>query len=87
MYHSKYLKVIGIVVRARVETVQINIHHAGCNRCSDLKTVDGVTPADAKDVRVEHGRRAGWLSPIPLEPKRVRKKTHLVDAATKAVCR
>ena len=32
---------------------------------------------DTKDNRVEHGQRAGWLAPIPLEPKRqaVRAKT------------
>ena len=25
---------------------------------------------DVRDERVEHGERAGWLAPIPLEPKR-----------------
>ena len=39
-------------------------------RMSDAKSADKVATPDARDVRTEHGSRAGWLSPIPLEPKR-----------------
>ena len=46
-------------------------------RIADLKSADAVSTADAKDVRIEHGEKAGWLAPIELEPKRkkVREKT------------
>ena len=36
----------------------------------DLKTAEEVSTPEAQDNRVEHGERAGWLAPIPLEPKR-----------------
>ena len=39
-------------------------------RMADVKTTEEVTTADAKDSRVEHGRRAGWLSPMAVQPKR-----------------
>ena len=39
-------------------------------RMADVKSADKVATADARDVRTEHGERAGWLSPIPLEPRR-----------------
>jgi hypothetical protein len=47
------------------------------DRVVDLKTADEVSTADAQDHRIEHGDRAGWLAPIPLQPKRqaVRTKT------------
>jgi REP element-mobilizing transposase RayT len=47
------------------------------DRIADLKTAEEVSTADAQDNRIEHGERAGWLVPIPLEPKRqaVRGKT------------
>ncbi len=50
---------------------------SGQDRIADLKTADEVSTADAQDNRIEHGERAGWLAPIPLEPKRqaVRGKT------------
>ena len=40
---------------------------------------------DARDKRVEHGERAGWLAPIPLEPKRqaVRAKNSVRRASNK----
>ena len=37
---------------------------------ADVKTAEEVTTADAKDSRVEHGRRAGWLCPMAVQPKR-----------------
>ena len=53
---------------------------AGCTKSSDFTSVQDriadvessrdVSSANAKDVRIEHGRRAGWLSPVPLKPQR-----------------
>ncbi len=40
------------------------------DRLADLKTTEEVSTPEAQDNRFEHGERAGWLSPIPLEPKR-----------------
>jgi len=53
------------------------------DRMADVKTASEQAPSsalrapsppqgrrDAADVRVEHGPKAGWLSPIPLEPPR-----------------
>jgi hypothetical protein len=47
------------------------------DRIVDTQTAAEVSTPDAQDNRVEHGPRAGWLAPIPLEPKRqsVRAKT------------
>ena len=42
-------------------------------RIADLESADEVSAPDAKDVRIEHGQKAGWLAPVELEPKR--KKT------------
>ena len=39
-------------------------------RIADLKSAEEVSTADAKDQRIEHGEKAGWLAPIELEPKR-----------------
>ena len=39
-------------------------------RLADLKTAEDVSTPDAQDNRIEHGERAGWIAPIPLEPKR-----------------
>ena len=39
-------------------------------RIADLKSAEEVATPDAKDVRIEHGPRAGWLAPVELEPKR-----------------
>ena len=39
-------------------------------RMADVKTAEEVRTADAKDSRVEHGRQAGWLSPMSVQPKR-----------------
>ena len=55
------------------------------DRRADLKTAADVSTADAQDNRIEHGARAGWLSPIPLEPKRqaVRGKSSARRASNK----
>jgi len=39
-------------------------------RVADLKSADEVSTPDAKDARIEHGKNAGWLAPVELEPKR-----------------
>ncbi len=39
-------------------------------RIADLKSADEVSTADSKDVRMQHGQKAGWLAPVELEPKR-----------------
>ena len=39
-------------------------------RTLDVESADEVETPDAKDVRVEHGPQAGWLSPIAQEPRR-----------------
>ena len=54
-------------------------------RIADLKSAEEVSTADAKDVRIEHGSRAGWLAPIELEPKRksVREKCSVRRASNK----
>ncbi len=39
-------------------------------RIADLKSAEEVSTPEAKDVRIEHGRKAGWLAPVELEPKR-----------------
>jgi REP element-mobilizing transposase RayT len=39
-------------------------------RIADLKSADAVSTPDAKDMRIEHGPKAGWLAPVELEPKR-----------------
>ena len=54
-------------------------------RISDLKSADEVSTADAKDMRIEHGKKAGWLVPVELEPKRnkVREKWSTRRASNK----
>ncbi len=39
-------------------------------RFADLKTAEEVSTPDAQDNRIEHGERAGWITPVPLEPER-----------------
>lgn len=41
-------------------------------RITDLRTADEVTTTDARDQRIEHGEKAGWIQPIALKPKRQR---------------
>ncbi|MEJ7589992.1 MAG: hypothetical protein WKF77_00435 [Planctomycetaceae bacterium] len=39
-------------------------------RIEDRASAAEVSTADAQDHRIEHGEKAGWLAPIPLEAKR-----------------
>ena len=46
-----------------------------CMRCTSeviarMANADEVSTAEAKDVRIEHGQKPGWLAPVELEPKR-----------------
>ena len=41
-------------------------------RIADRQSAAEVSTADAKDIRTEQGERAGWLSPLPLDPPRQR---------------
>ena len=45
-------------------------------RIEDRAVAAEVSTADAQDVRIEHGEKAGWLAPIALDPprKKVREK-------------
>ena len=54
-------------------------------RIVDAESSKEVQSPDSKDARTEHGPRAGWLSPIPLEPKRkkVRDRTSSRRASNK----
>ena len=51
-------------------------------RITDLQSADAVDSADAKDARTEHGERAGWLSPVPLEPKRRKVRSKKTERRT-----
>lgn len=59
------------------------------DRLADLKTAEEVSTPDAQDNRIEHGDRAGWLAPLPLEPKRqaVRAKKTARRASNKGCLR
>ena len=58
-------------VRAGIaESLQKSDYTSVQDRMADVESANEVESTDAKDVRIEHGQRAGWLSPIPLEPKR-----------------
>ena len=54
-------------------------------RIDDRATAAEVATADARDVRIEHGPKAGWLAPIALDPprKRVREKPNARRASNK----
>ena len=39
-------------------------------RIEDRASAAAVSTADAQDHRIEHGEKAGWLAPIPLDVKR-----------------
>ena len=45
-------------------------------RIEDRQSANEVAASDARDVRTEHGEKAGWLAPIAVEPprKKVREK-------------
>ena len=60
-------------IRAGIATtVEVSDFTSVKERTTDVKSSDEVSSVDAKDARVEHGSKAGWLSPIAQEP--VRKK-------------
>jgi hypothetical protein len=54
-------------------------------RVADLKSAKEVSSPDAKDVRIEHGEKAGWLAPVALEPqrKKVRERVSTRRASNK----
>ena len=54
-------------------------------RIDDRAQATDVATADAQDVRIEHGEKAGWLAPIALEPprKKVREKATTRRASNK----
>ena len=54
-------------------------------RIEDRASATDVSAADAQDVRIEHGEKAGWLAPIALEPprKKVREKLTTRRASNK----
>jgi hypothetical protein len=37
-------------------------------RFEDRQAADQVSGSDAKDMRVEHGEKAGWLAPVAVSP-------------------
>jgi hypothetical protein len=51
-------------------------------RIRDLKSAEEVSTADAKDTRIEHGIRAGWIAPVDLEPKRKSVREKFSDRRT-----
>ena len=58
-------------VRAKIAaTPESSDFTSAQDRIADLKRAEEVSTPDAQDNRIEHGERAGWLAPIPLEPKR-----------------
>ena len=54
-------------------------------RIEDRATAAEVSTADAQDVRIEHGEKAGWLAPMALDPprKKVRVKMTTRRASNK----
>lgn len=54
-------------------------------RVADRQSASSLSSADAQDVRIEHGQKAGWLAPVSLEPprKKVREKTSSRRASNK----
>ncbi|MEZ6041988.1 MAG: transposase [Planctomycetaceae bacterium] len=57
-------------VRAKLaKTPEASNFTSAQDRIADAKTADEVSTADARDNRMEHGERAGWLAPVALRPK------------------
>jgi hypothetical protein len=54
-------------------------------RIEDRATAAELSTADAQDVRIEHGEKAGWLAPLALDPprKKVREKITTRRASNK----
>jgi REP element-mobilizing transposase RayT len=73
-------------VRANIaKTPEASDFTSAQDRIVDLKSAEEVSTAESQDNRIEHGERAGWLAPIPLEPKRqaVRSKKTVRRASNK----
>lgn len=73
-------------IRARIaETPETSDYTSVQERIADLKSADDVDTADAKDGRMEHGERAGWLAPVSLTAprKKVREKPTTRRASSK----
>ena len=73
-------------VRANIATTPESSDFTSAqDRIVDLKAAEEVSTPEAQDKRIEHGERAGWLTPIPLEPKRqaVRSKSTVRRASNK----
>jgi REP element-mobilizing transposase RayT len=68
---------LNLVRAGLAETPEQSDFTSAQERIADLKSADDVSTADAKDLRIEHGQKAGWLAPVELEPKRkkVREKS------------
>ena len=58
-------------VRAKIATTpETSDFTSAQDRIIDAKTADEVSTPDARDKRIEHGKRAGWLAPVSLVPPR-----------------
>ena len=58
-------------VRANIaKTPETSDFTSAQDRIVDAKTADEVSTPDARDKRIEHGKRAGWLAPVSLVPPR-----------------
>jgi len=58
-------------IRAGIaETPERSDFTSAKERIADVKSAKEVATSDAKDLRTEHGERAGWLSPVELQPPR-----------------
>jgi len=73
-------------VRANIApTPESSVFTSAQDRIVDLMAAEEVSTPEAQDKRIEHGERASWLAPIPLEPKRqaVRAKSIVRRASNK----
>ena len=66
-----------------------SVGNSTCRRSEDGSPGAGEkdNDEDAQDNRIEHGERAGWLAPIPLEPKRQPVRAKKTERRTRVVCR
>jgi len=48
-------------------------------RIADRRVAEGSTSPEARDQAVEHGKRAGWLAPMALEPPRKKVRQRRTD--------
>ena len=73
-------------VRAKIATTpEPSDFTSAQDRIIDAKTSDEISTPDARDKRIEHGKRAGWLAPVSLVPPRkaVREKASNHRASNK----